>query len=959
MFMGLSSLKSKSDLDTDYRRVLRRATVFRNARQTPYHNSFWFLIGALKLSGVEVELNTSMENLDTRYDHKSVEEKIYRLWEKSGYFNPDNLPSPKPQTLNHKPFCIIMPPNNANGSLHIGHAVGLTLQDVLVRFWRMRGRRTLWLPGADHAGFETQVVYDKKLEKEGRNRYEIDREELWQEIWDFTQKNKEIMYAQTKKLGSSCDWSREKFTLDPEIVKTVYDTFEKLWKDGLVYRDLKIVNWCPKHRTALSDLEVKYLEREDPLYYIKYGPLTLATVRPETKFGDTALAVNPKDKRYKKYIGKIIEAKGVLGPLKFKVIGDDAVDQKFGTGVVKVTPAHDAVDFEIWQRHKNEIPGPKVIIDETGRLTGEVGEFKGLKVADAREKVAARMKEIGILEKVDPHYTHQIATCYKCGNTLEPLPKPQWFIKTKLLAEPAIKAVKSGRIKIFPKHSEKTYFNWLKNIRDWNISRQIVWGIRIPAWFCLGCREPKINPDIKAHWFIVRHGQTDWNKERRSAGQKHEIPLNEEGRRQVERTAETLTSKKVDLIISSDLVRCRETAEIISKATGAEIVFDKAFRERHEGRAEGMLNVEIDKKYPKLFTHYDDKSAENETYKEAEERVSAAFAHHKKNHHHKNIVIVTHSGVMKTLLKRLKNWDVQQMFAHETKNAEAIQLDMLDPCSKCGGDLYEQDPDVFDTWFSSGQWPFATLMSTHNTKHITHNKKSDFEEFYPTDVMETGYDILFFWVARMVMLGLYRTGKVPFKTVYLHGLVRDKDRQKMSKSKGNVIDPLGVAEIYGTDAVRMALTVGNTPGNDIVISEEKIRGYRNFATKIWNIARFVLMHKPEKMPKTVSPWAEDKKNLKELKNVKTKTTKHMEKFEFHLAAETIYHYIWHTFADKIIEEAKPRLQGNDEDDKAAAYRTLETILSESLKILHPFMPFVTEEIWQKIHPKKLLMVEEW
>ncbi|RJQ29938.1 valine--tRNA ligase [Candidatus Parcubacteria bacterium] len=759
------------------------------------------------------------ENLDPRYDHPTIEAKIYDLWEKSGFFNPDKLPYPK----SAKPYTVIMPPPNANGALHAGHAVFVTLQDILARFWRMRGKRVLWLPGADHAGFETQVVFDKKLEKEGRNRFQIPREKLWQEMWNFTQENKKVMENQLRKLGASCDWSREKFTLDPDIIKEVHRTFVRLYEDGLAYRDVRVVNWCPKHKTALSDLEVKYVEREDPLYYIKYGPLTLATVRPETKFGDTALAVNPKDKRYKKYIGKEIHAQGVLGKLTFKVIADDAVDPAFGTGVIKVTPAHDSTDFEIWQRHKEEIPGLRIVIDENGRLTKETGPFAGLKVAEAREKVAEEMKRIGILEKVEPNYKHQVATCYKCGSTLEPLPKPQWFIKMKPLAEKAIKAVEQGKIKFYPDRTKKVYFHWLKNIRDWNISRQIVWGIRIPAWY----HEPKCVP---------KRG--------------HE----------------------------GDVVKCKEL--IISPTE------------------------------PK--------------------------------------------------------------------------------CEFCDA-KFVQDPDVFDTWFSSAQWPFLTLGYPNG---------KDYKIFYPTDVMETGYDILFFWVARMIMMGLYRTGKVPFKTVYLHGLVRDKDRQKMSKSKGNVVNPLGVAETYGTDALRMALVVGNTAGNDIVISEDKIRGYRNFATKIWNIARFILMNKPEARDVRVAMRAEDKKNLAELKRLKAAVTKHIEKFEFHLAAEKLYHYVWHTFADKIVEQYKNRLRVNEppafgaatrpsghgsplhgeseaespakslagrlsgsqkqevRGDQRAAYHVLETILLECLTMLHPFMPFVTEEIYQKLRPGQLLLVEK-
>ncbi|MBU6500219.1 MAG: class I tRNA ligase family protein [Patescibacteria group bacterium] len=892
--------------------------------------------------------------LEPRYEHKEVEDKIYSLWEKSGYFNPDNLPVAK----NAKPFTIIMPPPNANGSLHIGHAVFVTLQDILTRFWRMRGRKALWLPGADHAGFETQVVFDKKLEKEGRSRFKMTRDEAWKEMWEFTQKNKVVMENQLRKLGASADWSREKFTLDPRIVEEVQNTFVKMYEDGLIYRGMRIVNWCSKHKTALSDLEVKYIERKDPLYYIKYGPLTLATVRPETKFGDTALAVNPKDKRYQKYIGKEIEAIGLLGKLKFKVIADDAVDPKFGTGVVKVTPAHDTTDFEIWQRHKDEISGPKTIIDENGRLTRETGTFTGLKVAEAREKVAEAMKEKDILEKIEPEYVHQVATCYKCGTTLEPLPKQQWFVKMEPLAKKALTAVQSGKIKFYPDRSKKVYFHWLKNIRDWNISRQIVWGIRIPAWFCLSCDETKMNPKIKSRWFLVRHGESEFNKEHRHQGQMKGNPLSAEGIVQVQKTAKLLKEQNIDLVISSDIERCEMTAKIIAEETGAKLVFDERLREQSTGVAEGMMKDEFEKKYGDIFSKYEERIPGGETWKELEERIWKSFNEHQKNHKHMNVVIVTHGSPISYILGKIKNIKGEDLItAPFPKNAEVVDLVISEPCKKCGGDIYEQDPDVFDTWFSSGQWPYLTLG---------YPKGKDFKNFYPTDVMETAYDILFFWVARMIMFGIYRTGHVPFKSVYLHGLVRDKDRQKMSKSKGNVVDPLGVSEIYGTDAVRMALVAGNTAGNDIIISEEKIKGYRNFATKIWNVSRFILMNKPSGIIKS-TPSAEDKKNLAQLKKIKTEITKHLERFEFHLASEKIYHYFWHTFADKIIEGAKPRLRSNpsnplgasNEEEKAAAYQTLETILIECLKMLHPFMPFITEEIWQKLKPGEPLIIAEW
>ena len=688
--------------------------------------------------------------LPKTYRPTEVENKINQLWQKSGFFNPDKLPGKKKKT-----FTIIMPPPNANGSLHIGHAVFVTLEDLMIRYKRMRGFKTLWLPGADHAGFETQVVFDKKLEKENRSRFEIPKEKLYQEMLQFTLENKKIMEGQLKKLGASCDWSREKFTLDPDIIKVVYKTFEKLKKDGLLYKGKRIVNWCTKHQTSLSDLEVKYEERQDPLYYIKYGPFVLATVRPETKFGDTALAVNPKDKRYQQYIGKTVEAEGLLGLFKIKVIADESVDPNFGTGVVKVTPAHDPVDFEIGQRHNLEI---RQVIDFYGRLNEKTGPYASLKVKEAREKTAADLKQKGLLEKIDHHYKHKVAVCYKCGTIIEPMVSDnQWFLKMTekpksgplSLKDMAVKAVKNGEIKFIPKRFEKIFFHWMKNLRDWNISRQIVWGIKIP---------------------------------------------------------------------------------------------DK-----------------------------------------------------------------------------------------ENKNG-----------------------DVFDAWFSSGQWPFATLMTT---------KKGDFKKFYPTDVMETGWDILFFWVARMMMLGLYVTKKVPFRYVYLHGLVRDKERQKMSKSKGNVVDPLAVIDIYGADALRMALMVGNTPGNDPIIYEEKIRGYRNFMNKIWNASRFVLMNltdfKPNKKPNLT---IKDKKILDNLNNFTKEITKLIESFKFYRAAEKLYHYFWHIFCDKIIEEEKSRLQGSNKKEKGASQYLLLQILKTNLKLLHPFIPFITEEIYQKLpikNKKKCLMIENW
>ncbi|RJQ37149.1 hypothetical protein C4552_01420 [Candidatus Parcubacteria bacterium] len=903
------------------------------------------------------------------YDPKHIEDAIYRKWEDSGFFNPDTLPGER-----GNPFSIIMPPPNANGALHIGHAVFVTLQDILIRFWRMRGRKALWLPGADHAGFETQVVFDKKLEKEGRNRFQIPRNQLWQEMWEFTQENKVVMENQLRKLGASADWSREKFTLDPDIVAVVTDTFKKLYKDDLLYRGERIVNWCVKHQTTLSDLEIKYEERADPLYHMRYGPLVLATVRPETKFGDTAVAVHPKDKRYAKYVGKELEIETLIGPAKIKVIADEAVDPKFGTGVVKVTPAHDPDDFEIGKRHNLEV---RPVIGKDGRLNERAGPYAGLKVAEARERVVADLQARGLLAKIEPEYKHNVAVCYKCGNVVEPLVMPQWFVRMAPLAEKAIAAVRAKEVQIIPDRYKKVYLHWLKNIRDWNISRQITWGIRIPAWFCIGCGEVRMDAPIRGNWYFVRHGETDWNAERRVQGHS-DVPLNDRGREQARQAAIALkeSGATIDAVITSDLQRARETGEIIARELGGvEVISDTAFRERNWGDFEGANYDDIRARLmPERDPH---EIPGGEALNEFEERVAQAFERHRNHHMHRNIVIVSHGGAIRALLARLKNISWNELRATPVHNASILHFSVTHPCPRCGVDMVEQDPDVLDTWFSSGQWPFATLLAQRgNSKSETRNPKSpwttkDFETFYPTDVMETGYDILFFWVSRMIMLGLYRTGQPPFRTVYLHGLVRDKDRQKMSKSKGNVIDPLGVAAEYGTDAVRMALVVGNLPGNDIIISEEKIRGYRNFANKLWNIHRFLMMrYDPALADVRPKLSAEDRRRQKEAAALAKRITADLEKFRFHHAAEALYHYAWHTFADQLIEAAKPRLDpAGPAADRAAAQATLFGIYGTLLKLLHPFMPFITEALWQDLPASlrrmstsaeaPLLLVESW
>lgn len=698
------------------------------------------------------------------YDPQSTEGRIYKEWEGSGFFNPDNLPA------RHKdPFTIIMPPPNANGDLHVGHSLFITIEDIMTRYKRMRGYKALWIPGADHAGFETQIVYEKKLEKEGRSRFKMDPQELYKEIYDFTIANKATMENQVRSMGASCDWSREKFTLDADVIKKVGETFKKMFDDGLVYRGNRMVNWCTKHQTSLSDVETETKEMSDKLYYIKYGPLTVATVRPETMFGDVAVAVNPTDERYKALIGTDIVVQTPIGEKTLGVVGDEIVEKDFGTGALKITPAHDKNDFELAERHG--LPSVEVI-DKLGKLNEKTGKYSGIKIAEARKQVVADLEALGLIEKIED-YVHPVPTCYKCNTTIEPRQLPQWYVKMKPLADMALKAVEDDRITFYSDNYKKIFTYWMSNTIDWNISRQIVWGIQIPAKICTKCG----------------HG------------------------------------------------------------------------------------------FPDL------------------------------------------------------------------ENA-------ISKCPKCDGEAV-QDTDTFDTWFSSGQWPLLTLDFPEG---------KDFKTFYSTDVMETGYDLIFKWIPRMVIFGLYLAGDVPFKNVYMHGLVNDSKGKKMSKSKGNVINPLDMTAKYGTDALRMALVVANPPGSDTSLDENKIKGYKNFANKVWNISRFVFSNTEGVTLDEGKITADsDKALIKELADISKEITSDFDEFRFHLASEKIYHYIWNRFADVILEESKPILSGADMDAKISRQHTLLAILKSSLTILHPFMPFITEEIWSHMPCKKtgLLMIEEW
>ena len=677
------------------------------------------------------------------------EKALYKKWEESGFFNPDNLPP-----THNKPFSIVMPPPNANGHLHAGHALFITLEDIMTRYRRMRGFKALWIPGADHAGFETQIVYEKQLEKEGRSRFKMDPKDLYKEIMAFTLENKKNMEDDVRAMGASCDWSREKFTLDPEIVKKVQQTFKKMHDDGLVYRGPRIVNWCSKHATSLSDVETETKERKDNFYYLKYGPFTIATARPETKFGDKYVVMHPDDTRYSAYThGQKIDLEWINGPITATVIKDDSVDMEFGTGVMTITPWHDAVDFAIAERHKLE---KEQIIDMRGKLLGIAGEFKGMKIAEAREKIVEKLKSKGLVEKIDENYLHNVPVCYKCETPIEPQILPQWFVKMQPLAEKAIEAVESGKITFHPEQYKKIFLYWMKHTHDWNISRQIVWGIPIPAKICDSC---------------------------------------------------------------------------------------------------GFGTPDLD--------------------------------------------------------------------------------DSLSKCAKCNSGL-RADTDTFDTWFSSGQWTLLVLDFPEG---------GDFKTFYPTDIMETGSDLIFKWIPRMVIFGLYLAGEVPFKTVYLHGLVNDAKGKKMSKSKGNVINPKDLTDKFGTDALRMGLVVGNTPGTDLSLSEDKIKGYKHFGNKLWNIARFIIQYTDDASPHAQPTTEEPLPLVKEWRQIAADITKDIENFRFYLAAEKLYHYLWRRFADEILEESKKIFSESDTRLSADRKEELKIILMESLATLHPFMPFVTEAIW--------------
>jgi valyl-tRNA synthetase len=689
--------------------------------------------------------------ISDRYEPAAVEDRWYPRWEKNGYFRGD-AESAK------KPFSIVIPPPNVTGSLHIGHALNNTLQDILVRLKRMDGFNVLWMPGTDHAGIATQVVVERQLAEEGKTRHDLGRDAFVERVWQWKEASGGTIIRQLKRLGASCDWSRERFTMDPGLSRAVREVFVRLYDEGLIYRDDYIVNWCPRCQTVLSDIEVEREERDAQFVYIKYGPLTLGTVRPETKLGDTGLAVHPKDKRYAQYVGQTLDIPSVNGTISVRVVADEAVDPAFGTGVIKVTPGHDPVDFEIGRRHGLPV---RTVIGFDGRMTAEAGPYAGMDRFEARRKIVEDLQALGLVERIEP-YRHAVGVCYRCKTVVEPLVSKQWYLNVKPLAEVAVRAVRDRRIRIIPRVWNKTYYHWMENIRPWCISRQLWWGHRIPAWYC---------------------------------------------------------------------------------------------------DADGSVHV---------------------------------------------------------------------------------SRDDLHACPKCGGVL-RRDEDVLDTWFSSALWPFSTFGWPDDTPEL--------RTFYPTSVLSTGFDIIFFWVARMAMMGLHFMKDVPFRDVYIHALVRDAEGQKMSKSKGNVVNPLEVMTKYGTDAFRFTLAALAAQGRDIRISEDRVEGYRNFANKLWNASRLVLANlegydaraarrAPVALPER---WIASR-----LAETTRQVRTHLTRYRFNDAAGALYQFVWHELCDWYLEMAKPALYGSDPGRRLATQHTLVTTLETTLRLLHPFMPFITEELWQRL-----------
>ena len=744
--------------------------------------------------------------MDSKYNHLEKEKQIYKYWEEIDAFSPEGVAKLRKKhgvTSTKDTYTVLLPPPNANGRIHVGHALMIAIEDVLIRRKRMQGFDTLWVPGTDHAGFETQIVYERHLESLGKSRFDFDRKTLYKKIFYFVEKNGSQIIEQVKALGPSLDWGRNTFMLDNKVINIVLSTFKKMYEDNLIYRDNYIVNYCTHHQTTLSDLELEYKDQKTPLYYIRYKLvdrkdsepefIVVATTRPEPIFIDTHLAINPKDKK-----NNWLKGRKVLNPLTGKemtFVTDSFVDPEFGTGIVKLTPAHDKNDYKVALRYGLPIK-PAFSTDGVILESGE--ELAGLTITQARKKAVGILQKKSLIEKIDDKYQNKVAVCYKCGTTIEPLVIPNWFVKVESIKKPALEVVKKGKVKIYPKWQQTKYFRWMQDMHDWPISRQIVWGIRIPAWYNIDK-----NPDLLVTF--IKNG-------------------------------ESITGTVGDLL---------------------------------------------------------------------------------KQHSFKDI----ESGL-------------QSLIA---PNSATFQVSKDKP-----GENFLQETDTFDTWFSSGQWPLTTL-GFPNSK--------DFKKYYPTQVLETGWEILRFWVSRMIMFGIYNTGIPPFKDVYLHGLVRAEDGRKMSKSLGNVIDPLDSVKEYGADALRLGMIFGTANGKDFNYPEEKIVTMRNFSNKLWNMARFIqiLSDSYTKEGGKIKNFADltvlndqDKLIFNDLKKTIKQVDHYLDVYKFAQAGDVIYHFLWNEVASVYIEQAKQR------EDKDIALAVLSYVFKNGLKLLHPFMPFVTEAVWQEI-----------
>ncbi|MCX6797570.1 MAG: class I tRNA ligase family protein [Candidatus Doudnabacteria bacterium] len=859
-----------------------------------------------------------MQELPKSYNHTEVENKIYEKWMKSGYFNPDKLPDAKTR----EPFTISLPPPNVTGILHMGHAFEDSIQDTVIRYQRMRGRRALWVPGTDHAAIATQAKFEKEIyKKEKKSRHDYSREEFFNMINKFALENQSAILSQLHKMGLSLDWSRLAFTLDEKRETAVRTAFKEMYEAGLIYRGHRIVNWDVKGQTTVSDDEIEYEETKGTLYTFKYSgnfPIAVSTTRPETKLGDTAVAVHPDDERYRQFIGQEFDTDFCGEPLRIKIIADKEVDPAFGTGALGVTPMHSFVDWEMAERHN--LP-KKQVIDEFGKIMAGGPELKGKKIIEARKAIVEILKTGGLLikEEIVPQ---NIAHAQRTGGLIEPLPKEQWFIdvnkkfkikNSKLkgirsgqditLKDIMRKVVESGQVTIMPERFEKTYYHWIDNLRDWCISRQIIYGHQIPVWYCHNnIKTMGFSGDIVSQVYDTK----------------------------------TLTYRLRDHGLSA----------------GDKVTFEDSATKKFFGY--GII-TEVKKT---TVGEIDLKDARHwKTYKKREELIAAFKRHHPE----------------KEVAESTPAWLYTYKFHREipSQGCGKMIVSVENPitCPYCGQQTLEQDPDTLDTWFSSGLWTFSTLGWPDET--------SDLRTFHPTSVMMPGYEILFFWVARMILMSGFLLGDIPFHKVYLHGIVRESKGKKFSKSLNNGIDPLEMNAKYGTDALRMALVFGAAPGNDVIFDEQKVKGMKHFANKLWNISRFVLTNiGASVIPDLIrDPNLDsrlrgndkltnaDKDILEKLDAVIKSTTDNLENFQLHEAAQGIYQFTWHEFADIYIEASKAQLK--DEKLKESTYYLLLITLTTCLKLLHPFMPFVTEEIWGKLREQKLvkndelLMVTEW